>query len=168
MVWYSHLFQNFLQFIVIHTVKGFGIVNKAEIDIFLELCCFFDDPMVLAVLALWFQLLDKIHSFVLAFIYLSFSAPLLPFVKSQLRYHLFSDMLRNFVLPASPESLFRMSLSLVYSVYALKWHFPLYFFTYFYNSDLWPFSSSWMKPYFVTLFNLGQPVCCFTFELLFA
>ena len=44
MVWYSHLFQNFPQFIVIHTVKGFGIVNKAEIDVFLELACFFDDP----------------------------------------------------------------------------------------------------------------------------
>ena len=45
MVWYSHLFQNFLQFIVIHTVKGFGMVNKAEVDVFLELSCFFDDPM---------------------------------------------------------------------------------------------------------------------------
>ena len=44
MVWYSHLFQNFPQFVVIHTVKGFGIVNKAEIDAFLELSCFFDDP----------------------------------------------------------------------------------------------------------------------------
>ena len=44
-VWYSHLFQNFPQFIVIHTVKGFGIVNKAEIDLFLELTCFFDDSM---------------------------------------------------------------------------------------------------------------------------
>ena len=44
MVWYSHLFQNFAQFIVIHTVKGFGIVNKAEIGLFLELSCFFDDP----------------------------------------------------------------------------------------------------------------------------
>ena len=44
MVWYSNLFQNFPQFIVIHTVKGFGIVNKAEIDVFLELFCFFDDP----------------------------------------------------------------------------------------------------------------------------
>ena len=43
-VWYAHLFQNFLQFIVIHTVKGLSIVNKAEIDIFLELSCFFDDP----------------------------------------------------------------------------------------------------------------------------
>ena len=43
-VWYSHLFQNFPQFIVIHTVKGFGIVNKLEIDAFLELSCFFDDP----------------------------------------------------------------------------------------------------------------------------
>ena len=46
MVWYSLLFQNFpSQFIVIHTVKGFGIVNKAEIDVFLELSCFFDDPV---------------------------------------------------------------------------------------------------------------------------
>ena len=44
MVWYSHLFQDFPQFLVIHTVKGFGIVNKAEIDVFLELSCFFDDP----------------------------------------------------------------------------------------------------------------------------
>ena len=43
MVWYSHLFQNFPQLIVIHTVKGFGIVNKAEIDVFLELSCFFHD-----------------------------------------------------------------------------------------------------------------------------
>ena len=44
MAWYSHLFQNFPQFIVIHTVKGFGIVNKAEIDVFLELSCFLYDP----------------------------------------------------------------------------------------------------------------------------
>ena len=43
-VWYSHLFQNIPQFIVIHTVKGFGIVNKAEIDVFLELSWFCDDP----------------------------------------------------------------------------------------------------------------------------
>ena len=44
MVWYSHLFQNVPQFIVVHTVKGFGIVNKAEVDVFLELSCFFYDP----------------------------------------------------------------------------------------------------------------------------
>ena len=44
-VWYSHLLKNFPQFVVIHTVKGFGIVNKAEVDVFLELSCFFDDPM---------------------------------------------------------------------------------------------------------------------------
>ena len=44
MVWYPHLFHNFPQFVVIHTVKGFGIVNKAEIDVFLELSCFLDDP----------------------------------------------------------------------------------------------------------------------------
>ena len=45
MVWCSHLFQNFPQFIVIHTDKGFGIVNKAEIVVFLELSCFSDDPL---------------------------------------------------------------------------------------------------------------------------
>ena len=44
MVWYAHLFQNFPQFVVIHTVKGFGIVSKAEIDVFLEPSCFFNDP----------------------------------------------------------------------------------------------------------------------------
>ena len=47
-VWYTHLFRNFLQFIVIHTVKGFGIVKKAEIDVFLELSCFFHDPVDVA------------------------------------------------------------------------------------------------------------------------
>ena len=45
MVWYFHLSQNFPQFIVVHTVKGFGIVNKAEADVSLELSCFFDDPV---------------------------------------------------------------------------------------------------------------------------
>ena len=44
MVWYAHLLKNFPQLIVIHTVKGFGIVKKAEVDVFLELFCFFDDP----------------------------------------------------------------------------------------------------------------------------
>ena len=44
MVWYSHLFQNFPLFVVIHTVKGFGTVNKTEADVFLELSYFFDDP----------------------------------------------------------------------------------------------------------------------------
>ena len=45
MVWYSHLLKNFLQFVVIHTIKGFGVVNKAEVDVFLKLSCFFNDPM---------------------------------------------------------------------------------------------------------------------------
>ena len=45
MVWYSHLFKNFLQVVVIHTIKGFGIVNKVKIDVFLKLFCFFDDPV---------------------------------------------------------------------------------------------------------------------------
>ena len=43
MVWYSHLFENFPQFVVMHTVKGFGVTNKAEVGVFLELSCFFDD-----------------------------------------------------------------------------------------------------------------------------
>ena len=45
MVGYSHLFKDFPQFVVIHTVKGFGVVNKTEVDVFLELSCFFDDPV---------------------------------------------------------------------------------------------------------------------------
>ena len=44
MIWYSQLFKNFTEFAVVHIVKGFGIVNKAEIDVFLELSCFFYDP----------------------------------------------------------------------------------------------------------------------------
>ena len=44
-IWYSHLFQNFPQFVVIDTVKGFGVVNKAEVDVFLELSCYFYDPV---------------------------------------------------------------------------------------------------------------------------
>ena len=44
MVWYSHFLKNFPQFVLIYTVKGFGIVNKAKVDVFLELSCFFDDP----------------------------------------------------------------------------------------------------------------------------
>src|SRR5574340_398247 len=49
-IWHSHLLKNFPQFLVIHTVKGFGIVNKAEIDVFLELPCFFDDPADVGIL----------------------------------------------------------------------------------------------------------------------
>ena len=58
-VWYSHLFQDFPQFIVIHTVKGFGIVNKAEVDVFLELFCFFYDPMDIGNLISGFSALSK-------------------------------------------------------------------------------------------------------------
>ena len=59
MVWYSHLFQNFPQFIVNHTVKGFGIANKAEIDVFLELSCFFDDPADVGNLISGFSVFSK-------------------------------------------------------------------------------------------------------------
>ena len=52
MVWHSHLFQNFPQFVVVHTVKGFGVVNKAEVDVFLELSYFFDHPQMLAIWSL--------------------------------------------------------------------------------------------------------------------
>ena len=58
-IWYSHLFQNFPQFVVIHTVKGFGIVNKAEVDVFLELSCFFDDPMDIGNLISGFSAFSK-------------------------------------------------------------------------------------------------------------
>ena len=47
--WYSQLLKNYPQFVMMHTVKGFGIVNKAEVDVFLELSCFFDDPTMLAI-----------------------------------------------------------------------------------------------------------------------
>ena len=50
MVWYSHLFKNFPPFVVIYTVRGFSVVNKAEIDVFLELSCFFDDPVDVGIL----------------------------------------------------------------------------------------------------------------------
>ena len=59
MIWYSHLFQNFPQFIVIHTVKGFGMVSKAEIDVFLELSCFFDDPADVGHLSSGFSAFSK-------------------------------------------------------------------------------------------------------------
>src|SRR5574341_478444 len=58
-VWYSHLFKNSPQFIVIHTVKGFGIVNKADIDIFLVLSCFFHDPAECWQFDLWFPAFSK-------------------------------------------------------------------------------------------------------------
>ena len=48
-VWYSHIFNNLTQFVVIHTGKGFGVVNEAEVDVFLELSCFFDDPLDVAI-----------------------------------------------------------------------------------------------------------------------
>ena len=59
-VWYSHLFKNFPQSVVIHTVKGFGIVNKAEVDVFLELSCFFDDPTDVGNLISGFSAFSKI------------------------------------------------------------------------------------------------------------
>ena len=59
MVWYSHLFKSFPQFVVIHTVKGFGTVNKAEVDVFLELSCFFDDPADIANLISGFSAFSK-------------------------------------------------------------------------------------------------------------
>ena len=61
-VWYSHLFQNFPQFIVIHTVKGFGIDSKVEIGVFLELSCFFDDPTDVSNLSQILQLLNILKS----------------------------------------------------------------------------------------------------------
>ena len=59
MVWNSHLLKNFPEFVVIHTVKGFGIVNKAEIDVFLELSCFFDELADVGNFDLWFLWFSK-------------------------------------------------------------------------------------------------------------
>ena len=66
MIWYSHLFQNFPQFVVIHIVKGFGTVNKAEIDIFLKLSCFFDDPVDVGNLISGSSAFSKTRFFLLA------------------------------------------------------------------------------------------------------
>ena len=60
-VWYSHLLKNFPQFVVIHTVKGFGIVNKTEIDVFLELSCFFHDPVDVGNLIFGSSAFSKTH-----------------------------------------------------------------------------------------------------------
>ena len=60
-VWYSHLYQHFPQFIVIHTVKGFGIVNKAEVDVFLKLSCFFNDSTNVWQFDIWFLCLFQIQ-----------------------------------------------------------------------------------------------------------
>ena len=59
MVWYSHLFKNFPAFVVIHTVKGFGIVNKTEVEVFLELSCFSDDPTDVGDLISDFSVISK-------------------------------------------------------------------------------------------------------------
>ena len=59
-VWYSHLLKNFPQFVVIYTVKGFGIVNRAEVDVFLEHLCFFDDPVDVGNLISGFSAISKI------------------------------------------------------------------------------------------------------------
>ena len=61
MVWYSHLFKDFPQFVVIHTVKGFNIVNKAEIDVFPEFSCFFYDPMDISNLSSGSSAFSKSH-----------------------------------------------------------------------------------------------------------
>ena len=59
MVWYSHLLKNIPWFVVIHTVKGFGIVNKREVDVFLELSCFLDDPTDVGNLMSGFSVFSK-------------------------------------------------------------------------------------------------------------
>ena len=66
MIWYSHLLKNFPQFIVIHTVKGFGVVNKAEIDVFFELSCFFNDRADVGNLISGSSVFSKTRGFILA------------------------------------------------------------------------------------------------------
>ena len=67
MAWYSHLLKNFPQFVVIHTVKGFGVVNEAEIDLFLEFSCFFCDPMGVGNLTSCFSAFSKSSLYILKF-----------------------------------------------------------------------------------------------------
>ena len=78
MVWYSHLLKNFSQFVVIHTFKGFGIVNKAEVDVFLEVPCFSYDPVDVGSLISGFSAFSKSKLYIWPF---SFIVPL----KSSLR-----------------------------------------------------------------------------------
>ena len=59
MVWYYHFFKNFPQFVVIHTVKGFSVVNETEVDIFLEFSCFFFDSMDVSLSELWESVMDR-------------------------------------------------------------------------------------------------------------
>ena len=68
MVWYSHLFQNFPQFVVIHTIKGFGVVNKAEVDVFLEFSCFFYDPTDVGNLIFGSSASSKCHLYIWKFL----------------------------------------------------------------------------------------------------
>ena len=69
MVWYSHLLKNFPQFVVIHTVKGFGVVNKAEVDIFLKLSCFFNDLMDVGNLISGFSTYSKPSFYIWKFLF---------------------------------------------------------------------------------------------------
>ena len=84
MFWYSHLLKNFPQFIVIHTVKGFGIVNKAEIYVFLELSCFFHDPADVGNLSIWFTL--NLHFEALSFVRKSLD-PVVPAILSRITFN---------------------------------------------------------------------------------
>ena len=67
MVWYSHLFKNFPQFVVIHTVEDLSIVNKAEVDVFLEFFCLFYDPMDVSYLISDFSVFSKISLYIWKF-----------------------------------------------------------------------------------------------------
>ena len=67
-VWYSHLFKNFPQFVVIHTVKGFSIVNEAEVDVFLEFSCFFYDPLAVGNLISGSSAFSKSDMYIMKFL----------------------------------------------------------------------------------------------------
>ena len=79
MVWYSHIFKNFPEFVVVHTVKVFGIVNKAEVDVFLELSCFSDDPVDVGNL-----ISGLLTSLPFPLSFLSLTLPILPCFSSRL------------------------------------------------------------------------------------
>ena len=68
MVWYSHVFKNFPQFVVIYTVKGFSVVNEAEVDVFLQFSCFFYDPVDVGSLISGFSAFSKSSLYILKFL----------------------------------------------------------------------------------------------------
>ena len=130
MFWFSHLFQNFPQFILIHTVKGFGIVNKVEeIDVFLELSCFFDDPADIGNLISGSSAFSK--TFVLVHANLYFHCVVLLMVFSWGSYFLDHACWSYQFLSCRSNSSFLLNsgykVAYILSTLPQLWFYPLYF-----------------------------------------